>query len=61
MSLWEQSLVGLFALLLIFWIGPRAKQALTHSRKAEAGEWSGVLFPIGLVILFVIFLISSVS
>ena len=60
MELWEQLLLGLFALLIIFWFGPGAKRALTESRKAEPGEWKGVLIPIALVVLFVIFLISSV-
>ena len=33
---------------------------LKNSRKAEAGEWQTVLLPIGLVVLFVIFLVMMV-
>jgi len=39
---------------------PRAKQMIKHSPRARQGDWQAVLIPIGLVVLFVIFLIMSV-
>ncbi|KPK41070.1 MAG: hypothetical protein AMJ69_00190 [Gammaproteobacteria bacterium SG8_47] len=52
---WAAAL-GVMLIVLI----PRAKHMLKNSRKAEAGEWQTVLLPIGLVVLFVIFLVMMV-
>ncbi len=60
MAVWEKVLVGIFALVFLFFFGPRAKQALQNSRKATNEDWKNLLVPIILVILFVIFLIMSV-
>jgi len=46
--------------MVLFWIGPGVKASLEQSRKAEKKDWAGVLFPIGLVVLFVILLIKMV-
>ncbi|HIP52742.1 MAG TPA: hypothetical protein EYH03_01845 [Chromatiales bacterium] len=56
MPLWQQILVGAFAILLIFWFRPGIKAALERSREAEK-DWPAALIPIGLVVLFVILLI----
>jgi len=58
MAVWEQALIGvaIFAVLFFFW--PGAKKAMEESRQAENPDWKGALIPIGLVILFVIALIS---
>jgi len=42
------------AMILFLW--PRAKQMMQNSRKAEPGEWQGVLLPILAVVGFVILL-----
>ncbi len=58
MAVWEQALVGvaIFAVLFFFW--PGAKKAMEESRQVENPDWKGALMPIGMVILFVIVLIS---
>ncbi len=56
---WEQVLIGVFALLLILFVFPGLKTLLKRSKEAET-DWPGLLLPIGLVVLFVIFLISMV-
>ena len=46
------------AMILLLW--PRAKQMMSESRKAEAGEWQGVLLPILAVVGFVVLLVMLV-
>lgn len=46
-------------LLIIFWMRPGIKASLEHSQKAPA-DWMSVLVPLGLVVLFVIFLMLVV-
>lgn len=57
---WEKILLGLFAVVLLFWIGPNLKHVFQQSNAAEEKDWKGVLIPIALVILFVLLLISLV-
>lgn len=59
MSTLESILLGTFALLLVFWWQPGIKAALTRSRQAQA-DWFSVILPLGLVVMFVIFLIAMV-
>lgn len=59
MSTFEMIMLGIIALGVLLWAGPGVKNMLQQSREAEK-DWAGVLFPIGLVILFVIFLIMMV-
>jgi len=54
---WEKIVVAILALLLIFAFRPGIKAALEQSRHAEK-DWRGVLIPVFLVVLFVIFLIA---
>jgi hypothetical protein len=58
-SSWESLLLGVMVLLIIFWMRPGVKASLEQSRKAPA-DWSAVLVPLGLVVLFVIFLMMVV-
>jgi hypothetical protein len=58
MELWEQLILGAFALLLIFWFRPGIKAAMERSKQAEK-DWAGALLPIGLVVLFVVLLIAA--
>lgn len=60
MALWEQILVGVLALLVLMWAWPGARQAMQRSRDAQERDWRGVLVPVGLVVLFVLLLISMV-
>ncbi len=57
MALWEQLLVGMLVVLLLLWYRPGIRAALKQSRDAKERDWHGVLFPIGLVVLFVLMLI----
>jgi len=41
-------------IILVLW--PRTKQILQETRKAEAGEWMGVILPILAVLGFVVLL-----
>ncbi|MEZ5581946.1 MAG: hypothetical protein R3F37_03440 [Candidatus Competibacteraceae bacterium] len=56
---WEILLAGVVAVLLILWFRPGIKAAFERSRKAEK-DWPSVLIPLGLVVLFVILLMSMV-
>lgn len=58
MEIWEKLVLGGFALVIIFWFFPGAKSMLEKGKDAPK-DWSGVLIPIGLVVLFIIFLIST--
>jgi len=44
------------ALLIVLWFRPGIKASLARSRQSEA-RWGDVVLPLGLVVLFVIFLI----
>ena len=55
---WELIAIGAVVLLVLFWFRPGLKQAFKQSQEATNKDWAGVLLPIGLVILFVIVLIS---
>ena len=57
MQVWEQILLGGAALILLFLFWPGVKIAMEKSRQAENRDWMGVLVPVGLVVLFVVFLI----
>lgn len=60
MALWEQILVGVLALLVLLWFRPGIRAAMKQSREAEEKDWRGVLLPVGMVVLFVVLLISLV-
>lgn len=59
MALWEQLLIGVFAIIMLFLFVPGIKKMLKQSQQAEK-DWPAVLIPIGLVVLFVILLIMAV-
>ena len=59
MDTWEKVVIGIFMVLLMFWVLPRIKPRLEQDQDAPK-DWAGLLIPIGLVTLFVIFLIFSV-
>lgn len=58
-STWEILLVGGIAILIIFLFRPGIKAALARSRNAEK-DWQGVLIPLALVVVFVLFLMMIV-
>ena len=57
---WEMIAIGAVVLLVLFLFRPGLKQAFKQSQEAKNKDWGGVLLPIGLVVLFVILLISLV-
>jgi hypothetical protein len=60
LSTWENVLLGALALLVIFWMKPGIKAAMEKSKAAKA-DWSGLLIPLTLVVLFIMFLIAIVK
>ena len=58
MATWEQVLLGIAALVMLFFFWPGAKKMLEQSQQAEDKDWQGALVPIGFVIVFVIVLIA---
>ena len=59
LPLWQKLLLGALALLVVFLFFPGVKQAFKMSEEAPK-DWPAVLVPLGLVVLFVILLISLV-
>ena len=57
MGTFEQVLVGILAIAVLFLFWPGAKAAMQKSREAENPDWAGALIPIGVVVLFIVFLI----
>jgi len=58
-SLWENILLGVMVLGIIFWMRPGIKSSMQLSRDAKS-DWMGVLIPVGFVVMFVVFLIAMV-
>lgn len=56
---WENLLLGVLVVLVIFWMWPGVKGSLEMSKRAPK-DWAGVLVPIAFVVMFVIFLIVMV-
>ena len=57
-STWESILIGLIALLVIFWFSPGIKAAIERNKQVES-DWGSVLLPLAVVVLFVFFLILA--
>ena len=57
MAIWEQVLLGIGAVVLVFLFWPGVKVAMQKSREAENPDWQGALFPIVIVVLFIVLLI----
>jgi hypothetical protein len=60
LSTWENLLLGAVAILVIFWMSPGIQASIEKSKTAKA-DWPGLLIPLALVILFVLFLVSMVT
>ncbi len=57
MVIWEQVLLGMAALILVFIFWPGVKVAMQKSKAAENPDWQGALVPVGIVVVFVILLV----
>jgi len=60
METWMKVTLGITLLMMIVFMYPRAKHALENSPKASGKDWQNAIFPLIIVVLFVLFLISSV-
>ncbi len=58
-SIWENLLLGVMVLGVIFWMKPGIKASMQISKHAES-DWMGVLLPVGGVVVFIIFLVAMV-
>ena len=58
METWEKLVIGAVTILVLFWFFPGIKPMLEKSREAPK-DWASLLIPIALVILFILFLIST--
>ncbi len=56
-SIWEQVFLAVLAIALVFLFRPGIKKALAESKQAENKDWAAALWPIALVVLFVVFLV----
>jgi hypothetical protein len=57
MAAWEQVLLGIGGLLLVFFFWPGAKAAMEKSRQAENPDWGSVFIPIAAVVIFIVLLV----
>ena len=60
MAVWEQLLLGLLVVVVLVWFLPGLKHTFKTAPKATAADWKALLLPIGLVVLFVLLLLSLV-
>ncbi len=56
---WENLLLGVLVLGVLFWMWPGIKQTMEQSKQAEK-DWPGFLIPMAFVVIFVLFLIAMV-
>ncbi|QPK62291.1 hypothetical protein IVG45_15725 [Methylomonas sp. LL1] len=59
MSTMENLALGALALLLLFWVRPGINAAIARGKQTPA-DWQSLVLPIGLVVMFVLFLIAMV-
>jgi len=57
---WMKIISAIAMVLMILYLLPRAKQMMQMSAEAENKDWMGVLIPIAGVVLFIVFLVSTV-
>ena len=57
MSTIELLLLGVLLAVVLLVLGPGMRGAWRQSKEAEQRDWAGVLWPVGLVVLFVLGLI----
>lgn len=60
METWMKIASALALGLMLVFLIPRAKQMMADSPAAQTGDWRSALFPIALVVLFVIILMTFV-
>ncbi len=56
---WEKVVVAILAIGLVIWLYPSLKQSMAESKEAKK-DWKGVLIPLGVVVIFVMFLLATI-
>ncbi len=57
---WMKIISAIALVLMLIYLVPRAKMMMQASAEVENKDWKGALIPILFVVLFVVFLISTV-
>ena len=57
---WTKWITACLLLMMIIYIFPRAKYMMKNSPKGSSQDWMGFAFVIGMVTLFIVFLIMIV-
>ena len=57
---WTKWITAGLLLMMIIYISPRAKYMMKNSPKGSSQDWMGFAFVIGMVTLFIVFLIMIV-
>ncbi|MGA1561546.1 MAG: hypothetical protein ACO376_01020 [Gammaproteobacteria bacterium] len=60
MATWEKILLGLLAVVLVVWFWPGLRHSLKNAPKGSSEDWRSVLLILLGVVIFVIFLLSTV-
>jgi len=60
MASWESVILGIVAVIFVIWMFPGVKKRMLNSPKGTSEDWKGLILPLLLVVLFVLFLISMV-
>lgn len=60
LKIWEILGICALAALGIYLFRPNWRETLRQSREAKSSDWTGLLLPIGGVVLFVVLLIAMV-
>jgi hypothetical protein len=61
MELWEQLLLGVMGLGIVFWFFPGIKATMEKSKNAEEKHWGTIALLAAALVAFVIFLVSTVQ
>ena len=61
MELWQQILMVVMLVAMLFWIAPNIKGSMERSRNAEEKHWGSIALLAIALIGFVLFLISTVQ
>lgn len=60
MELWQQILMAVMGLMMLFFIFPNIKSSMERSKNAEEKHWGTVLLLAIALVAFVAFLVSTV-
>lgn len=61
MDMWEQILMAVMGILLLFFLFPSIKSSMERSKNAEEKHWGTLLLLAAALIAFIAFLVSTVQ